>query len=136
MAIGDVKNRLKQAFDRMNEHIDSAEDSALARQWSGPQVLRSELATTRSMLDVVATRLSALPPGEREGFETELDRLRDRLDDAQDAFDTGKKIGRELRPEEEKLSRETLDEVQNGLLQLVSEMNARYGGHPPAPPAP
>jgi hypothetical protein len=133
MAIGDVKTRLKEAFARLNEHIDTAEDAVFAGTKSGPAVLGAELAQARSMLDVIATRLSAIPAADRSGLEQKLAQLRRRWSDAQQSFDAGKASGGEVRAEDERKSRKALDEVQDGLLQLVSEMNTRFAGHPPAP---
>jgi hypothetical protein len=133
MAIRDVSTRLKEAFDRLNERIDSSEDAMLARVRSGPGVLAGELAQARSMLDVIATRLTAVPADERADLEQELAGLRRRWGDAQQAYDVAKASGGELRAEDEKRSRAALEEVQDGLLQLVSEMNTRFAGHPRAP---
>jgi len=123
MAIRDVSSRLKEAFVRLNERLDAAEDAVLARQWGGPVALAGELSQARSMLDVIARRLTAIPAGERADPERELARLRKRWGDAQQAYDA----------EDENGSRAALEQVQDGLLQLITDMNTRFAGHPPAP---
>jgi hypothetical protein len=125
-----IRDRLKEAFAKLDGRLDSAEDGALDRQSSSPAVLDAELAQARSMLDVVATRLSALPQAERPELESKLGRLRQRWGDAQQALDAAKATGGERRSEHERDSRAALDEVQDGLLALVSEMNTRFAGHP------
>jgi hypothetical protein len=133
MAIRDVSSRLKEAFARLNARIDEFEDAVLAKSRTGPGVLSSELAQARAMLDVLATRLSAVPADQRADLEPELDRLNARWSEAQQSYDKAKATGGEERAAGEKKSREALEAVQDGLLQLVSEMNKRFVGHPPQP---
>jgi hypothetical protein len=133
MAKSDLATRLREAFARLNERIDASEDAVLSHQWTGSKVLASELAQALAMLDFLSTRIGTLPASDRAGLEEELSRLRRRWGDAKEAYDVGQTTGGELRAEDEKNSRAALDEVQNGLLKLISEMNARYAGHAPAP---
>jgi hypothetical protein len=134
MAIRDVKTRLREAFARWNEHLDAAEDAALAPEHMGPQFLATQLAQARSMLDILGTRIGALPGGERAEFELELEKLRRRWGDAKQSYDASRAaFGGELGARDERNCRMALDDVENGVLALVSEMNTRYAGHPPAP---
>jgi hypothetical protein len=135
MAIHDLQRRLQEAFARLNERIDGAEDAAIAREHSGGASLGAELAQARAMLDVLATRLSAITPGERGDLGTQLSQLRDRFGEAQRSYDAAQATVGARRSEDEQHSRAVLDEVQDGLFRIVSEMNARFAGHPPAPSA-
>jgi hypothetical protein len=131
MAKQDLLSRLEEAFARLNAGIDAAEDKVLARQWTGPGVLPSELAQTRAMLDVCARRLAAVPADERADFDEQLRQLRSRRDTAQKAYEAAKSSVGGRHAEYEQESRDALDDVKNGLLELISEMNTRFAGHPP-----
>jgi hypothetical protein len=131
MAKQDLLRRLEEAFARLNVGIDAAEDKLLARQTTGPGVLSSELAQARAMLDVCARRLTAVPAGERADLDPELAELRSRWDTAQKAYEAAEGTVGGRRAEYEAQSRGALEEVQDGLLLLVSQMNTRFAGHPP-----
>jgi hypothetical protein len=131
MADKDLSRRLREAFARLNERIDSAEDKVLTRESTEPAMLASELAQARSMLDVVATRLSAIPAGERADLDRELRQIRRRWDAAHEAYEAAKASTGGVRAAHEQASRAGLDEVQDGLLRFISQMNTRFAGHPP-----
>ena len=77
-------------------------------------LFKAELAQARALLDVIATRLSALPANARAPFDAELERLRGRWEEAKESSDE-----------------RVLEQVQDGILQLISGMDARFAGHPP-----
>jgi hypothetical protein len=76
---------------------------------------KAQLSQARAMLDVVFRRISALPPADRAELEPQAIHLRERL--AQVEQDP-----------------HALDEAMDGLANLILQMDARYAGHPPAPP--
>jgi hypothetical protein len=121
---------LKEAFARLNQRLDSFDDALFARATGGLDVLGSELAQAHAMLDIIATRLSAIPASSRAEFEPELAPLRRRWGEAQETYQKAKESGGESRREFQKESRAALDEVQDGLLQIVTRMNQRFAGHP------
>jgi hypothetical protein len=76
---------------------------------------KAELSQARALLDVVFRRISALPEHDRAELEPQAIRLRERLAQVED-------------------DPNALDEAQDGLANLILQMDARYVGHPPAPP--
>jgi len=78
---------------------------------------------------VITTRLDALPAGARTGFD--LEPLRQRWRDARYQYDLAKQSGGEIRKQHEEQSRAALQEVQDGLLDIITRMNERFAGHPP-----
>jgi DNA repair exonuclease SbcCD ATPase subunit len=128
-----LRNRLREAFERLNERIDSAEDAMIEKSQRSLGALSGELAEVRSMLDVVARRLSALSGDARDELEPKLIRLRNLWKEAHDAYDVGKATGGKLRDEDEKQSRAALDEVESGILPLLAEINDRFAAERPAP---
>jgi hypothetical protein len=130
---GDVKQRLKEAFARLNERIDSAEESFLDSQSLHSDVLAAELAQARSMLDVIGRRLTAIPSSERADFDRELVGLRARWGEAQQTYDSAMATGGDERARGKERSRAALDDVQDGLLKLTLQMNARFAGHLASP---
>jgi hypothetical protein len=130
------RDLLKDAFARWNRRLDSFEDALFARETAGLGELEAELAQARSMLDIIETRLSAIPASERADFEPQLAPLRARWGEAQEEYLAAQAEGGECRREGEKRSRAALEQVQDGLLGLVAQMNERFAGHPPSQAAP
>ena len=93
--------------------------------------LEAELAQAQAMIDVLTTRISAIPEADRAHFDGELQPLRARWRDARWSYDEAKAKGGEVRRQYERQSRDALGEVQDGLLRLIGEMNRHYAGHPP-----
>jgi hypothetical protein len=93
--------------------------------------LEAELAQAHAMLDVLATRLSAIPEGDRGNLANELASLRGRWGEARDQAENAKESGGDLRRQYEAASRAALGEVQDGLAQMIAGMNQRFAGHPP-----
>jgi hypothetical protein len=124
---------LKEAFDRLNQQLDSFDDALFKHATGGLDVLGSELAQAHAMLDILATRLSAIPASSRAEFEPQLAPLRRRWGEAQEAYQNAKESGGDSRRQFQQDSRAALDEVQDGLLQMITQMNQRFAGHPPPP---
>ncbi len=125
---GGISGRLHEAFARLNEHMDSVENRAVSHQWSGLVVLGGELAQARAMIDIIGTRLAAIPAAERADLDPKLGALRARWKDADVAYEEAKELFGDQRAHLERDSRAALDEVQNGLLATVMEMNRRFAG--------
>lgn len=84
--------------------------------------LASDLAEVQSRLEVVATRLAAFSADERDRLEPRLISLRDRWNEAQFSYNVARATGGKLRDEDEQQCRAALDEVESGLIPLVSEV--------------
>ncbi len=125
---GGIAARLHEAFARLNERMDARDERAVSHQWSGLVVLGGELAQARAMLDIIARRLGAIPAAEHADLDPKLGALRARWNDADVAYEEAKNFVGEERRDRERDSRAALDEVQDGLLAMVMEMNRRFAG--------
>lgn len=125
---GGISARLHEAFARLNQHMDSVENRAVSHQWSGLVVLGGELAQARAMIDIIDTRLATIPAALRADLDPKLGALRARWKDADGAYEQAKELVGHERAHRERDSRAALDEVQDGLLAMVMEMNRRFAG--------